>query len=176
MILCLLNFFTIFLMILYSHWKWRKISSFTARLICHSLRTWMIIFLDKYTWGAIAHGVCRSTFVIAQGSEVSNTVPWTLRELLHGVVESHFWFTPKTHHKSISRCTNSKKVVSKEVTIIPHRVLLNPKEARRRKITVTSSLKEITTDQLGSRAAVVRGEGVTPPASIPSTASFWTDF
>ncbi len=81
-----------------------------------------------------------------------------IRELLHAIMESHCGFTSKNIIKNLYRSIYSKKVVSKEVKIFPHRVLLNPKEARRRKITVTSSLKEITTDQLGNRAVVVSGE------------------
>jgi hypothetical protein len=37
------------------------------------------------------------------------------------------------------------------------------KEITRRRITVTSSSNEISTDQLGN-SVVVKGEGVTPPA------------
>jgi hypothetical protein len=39
-------------------------------------------------------------------------------------------------------------------------------ETSRRKITVTSSFNETSTDQLGNRV-VVRREGVTPPAPAP---------
>jgi hypothetical protein len=44
---------------------------------------------------------------------------------------------------------------------------------RRRRITVTSSLNEMETDQLGNRA-VVRGVGVVPHPSFYR--DFWTDF
>jgi hypothetical protein len=40
------------------------------------------------------------------------------------------------------------------------------KETPRRRITVTSSLNEISMDQLGKRVAVRRG-GIIPPAPIP---------
>jgi hypothetical protein len=41
----------------------------------------------------------------------------------------------------------------------------------RRRITVTSSLNEISMDQLGNRV-VVRGRGVTLPAPTPFSSSF----
>jgi hypothetical protein len=46
-------------------------------------------------------------------------------------------------------------------------------KGRRRIITVTSSLNEISTDQLGKR--VVGGGGVTQHASPLCAASFWKD-
>jgi hypothetical protein len=49
------------------------------------------------------------------------------------------------------------------------------KKTPRRRITVTSSLNEISTNQLGNRV-VIRREGVSLPVPIPfSTAGFWTD-
>jgi hypothetical protein len=41
-----------------------------------------------------------------------------------------------------------------------------------RRITVTSSVKEISTDQLENRMGV---RGVTPFTPVPPTAGFWTD-
>jgi hypothetical protein len=45
------------------------------------------------------------------------------------------------------------------------------KETPRRRITVTSSLNEISTDQLGNRVAVRRG-GIIPPTHITFSAGF----
>jgi hypothetical protein len=52
-------------------------------------------------------------------------------------------------------------------------VLQTMEETPRRRITVTSSFHEISTDQLGNRV-VVRGEALLIPH--PSEAGFWTDF
>jgi hypothetical protein len=46
------------------------------------------------------------------------------------------------------------------------------KETPRRRITVTSSLNKISTDQLENRV-VVRGGGVTPPASIHASGQLY---
>ena len=48
------------------------------------------------------------------------------------------------------------------------------KETPRRRITVRSSLTEISTDQLRNRVWV-SGGGIIPPAPTLSTASFWAD-
>jgi hypothetical protein len=52
------------------------------------------------------------------------------------------------------------------------------KETPRRRITVTSSLNEIPTDQLGNRVRVrgVKGYSGRPPPPPFSTADFWTIF
>jgi hypothetical protein len=51
------------------------------------------------------------------------------------------------------------------------------KETKRRRITVTSSLNEISTDQLGNRAGVgeVGGRRYFVPSPPFSIAGFWTD-
>ncbi len=77
----------------------------------------------------------------------------------------HFLFTFYEHHaRWIFEWIRAKKRTFTEDT-------------QRRITTVTSSLKEISTDQLGN-IVVVRVGGVTPPAPNPcySTVGAWTDF
>jgi hypothetical protein len=106
--------------------------------------------------GELCVGLCKHGFIVSPGNTARNNC----NTLIINAQQIH---TPV--HKTF--CTLLWSVMD-------HKTVQIMKETPRRRITVKSSLFEVSKDQLGNRV-VVRGKAILSSSPPLSTAGFWTD-